>query len=148
MCIRDSSRSSPTCGSSCGRSPATATSSPSPPRSTARAAIRPTSSCVRRRPARDGDGLAGAVERIAHYRILKRIGRGGMGIVYQAVDERDERTVALKVIREAEAPGDESAAHLAEARVRFDREAAILNSFLHVNVVAFFEIGEEDGTPW
>jgi serine/threonine-protein kinase len=92
--------------------------------------------------------LAGAVERIAHYRILKRIGRGGMGIVYQAVDERDERTVALKVIREAEGPGDESKAHLAEARVRFDREAAILKSLLHVNVVAFLEIGEEDGTPW
>ena len=92
--------------------------------------------------------MAGAVERIAHYRILKRIGRGGMGIVYQAVDERDERTVALKVIREAEGPGDESAAHLAEARVRFDREAAILKSLLHVNVVAFLEIGEEDGTPW
>ncbi|MFI5198375.1 MAG: protein kinase [Thermoanaerobaculia bacterium] len=92
--------------------------------------------------------MAGAVERIAHYRILKRIGRGGMGIVYQAVDERDERTVALKVIREAEGPGDESATHLAEARVRFDREAAILKSLLHVNVVAFLEIGEEDGTPW
>ena len=91
---------------------------------------------------------AGAVERIAHFRILKRIGRGGMGIVYQAVDERDGRTVALKVIREAEAPGDESSAHLKEARVRFDREAAILKSLLHVNVVSFFEIGEEDGTPW
>ncbi len=71
-----------------------------------------------------------------------------MGIVYQAVDQRDGRTVALKVIREAEAPGDESAAHLKEARVRFDREAAILKSLLHVNVVSFFEIGEEDGTPW
>ncbi|MFI5119362.1 MAG: serine/threonine protein kinase [Thermoanaerobaculia bacterium] len=92
--------------------------------------------------------MAGAVERIAHYRILKRIGRGGMGIVYQAIDERDERMVALKVIREAEGPGGESAAHQAEARVRFDREAAILKSLLHVNVVAFLEIGEEDGTPW
>jgi len=92
--------------------------------------------------------LAGAVERIAHYRILKRIGRGGMGIVYQAVDERDGRAVALKVIREAEAPGDDSLVHQREARVRFDREAAILKSLLHVNVVTFYEIGEEDGTPW
>jgi serine/threonine protein kinase len=92
--------------------------------------------------------LAGAVERIAHYRILKRIGRGGMGIVYQAEDERDGRLVALKVIREAEAPGDESAVHQREARVRFEREAGILKSLLHVNVVTFYEIGEEDGTPW
>src|SRR5664279_1746197 len=143
------SRSSRTCASSCVRWAATACSWPSPRRSTSCRATRPTSSCVRRRPARDGDGLAaGAVERIAHFRILKRIGRGGMGIVYQAVDERDGRTVALKVIREAEAPGDESTAHLREARVRFDREAAILKSLLHVNVVSFFEIGEEDGTPW
>ena len=91
---------------------------------------------------------AGAVERIAHYRILKRVGRGGMGIVYRAEDERDGRAVALKVIREAEAPGDEGVKHVNEARVRFDREAGILKSLLHVNVVSFYEIGEEDGTPW
>jgi serine/threonine-protein kinase len=91
---------------------------------------------------------AGAVERIAHYRILKRVGRGGMGIVYRAEDERDGRAVALKVIREAEAPGDDGARHVNEARMRFTREAGILKSLLHVNVVAFYEIGEEDGTPW
>jgi len=85
---------------------------------------------------------------IAHYRILKRIGRGGMGIVYRAEDERDGRIVALKVIRDAETAGEESAIHAREARVRFDREAEILKSLLHVNVVAFYEIGEEDGTPW
>ncbi len=91
---------------------------------------------------------SGAVERIAHYRVLKRIGRGGMGIVYRAVDERDGRSVALKVIRESESAGMEDAAHAHEARIRFDREAEILRSLLHVNVVAFYEIGEEDGTPW
>ena len=85
---------------------------------------------------------------IAHYRILKRIGRGGMGIVYQAVDERDGRLIALKVIRDAETGGAEGERHAHEARVRFDREAEILKSLLHVNVVAFDEIGEEDGTPW
>ncbi|MGE5346628.1 MAG: serine/threonine-protein kinase [Acidithiobacillales bacterium] len=89
-----------------------------------------------------------SVERIAHYRVLKRIGRGGMGIVYRAVDERDGRLVALKVIRESETSGDEDAAHAHEARIRFDREAEILRSLLHVNVVAFYEIGEEDGTPY
>jgi serine/threonine protein kinase len=90
----------------------------------------------------------GSVERIAHYRILKRIGRGGMGVVYRAEDERDGRLVALKVIRETESPGVEDAAHALEARVRFDREAGILRSLLHVNVVSFYEIGEEDGTPY
>ncbi|HUM01310.1 MAG TPA: protein kinase [Thermoanaerobaculia bacterium] len=91
---------------------------------------------------------AGRVERIAHYRILKRIGRGGMGIVYRALDERDGRLVALKVIRESETSGDDDAAHAHEARVRFEREAEILRGLLHVNVVAFYEIGEEDGTPY
>ncbi len=89
-----------------------------------------------------------AVERIAHYRIVRRVGRGGMGIVYRAVDERDGKTVALKVIRETEVAGDESAPHVAEARVRFTREAEILQALLHANVVTFYEIGEEDGTPY
>jgi serine/threonine-protein kinase len=71
-----------------------------------------------------------------------------MGIVYRAVDERDGKTVALKVIRETEVGGDESAPHVAEARVRFTREAEILQGLLHANVVTFYEIGEEDGTPY
>jgi len=71
-----------------------------------------------------------------------------MGIVYRAVDERDGRTVALKVIRETEVAGDESAPHVAEARVRFTREAEILQGLLHANIVTFYEIGEEDGTPF
>ena len=91
---------------------------------------------------------AGPVERIAHYRILKRIGRGGMGVVYRAIDERDGRSVALKVIRESETAGPEDAVHAHEARMRFDREAEILRGLLHLNVVAFYEIGEEDGTPY
>jgi len=90
----------------------------------------------------------GPLEQIAHYRILKRIGRGGMGVVYRAVDERDGRLVALKVIRDSETIEPEDAAHALEARVRFDREAGILRSLLHVNVVSFYEIGEEDGTPY
>lgn len=89
-----------------------------------------------------------AVERIAQYKVLKRVGRGGMGIVYRAVDERDGRVVALKVIRGTEAAADESAPHVDEARMRFAREAEILRGLLHVNVVSFYEIGEEDGTPY
>lgn len=89
-----------------------------------------------------------SVERIAHYLIQRRVGRGGMGIVYKAMDERDGRIVALKVIRETEAKGDESATHVAEAHQRFQREADILRGLLHVNIVDFYEIGEEDGTPY
>lgn len=92
--------------------------------------------------------LSSPVEHIAHYRILRRIGRGGMGIVFRARDERDGREVALKVIRGAEAAGDESAPHVNEARQRFAREAEILRGLLHVNIVSFLEIGEEDGTPY
>ncbi len=93
-------------------------------------------------------GAGTAVERIAHYKILKRVGRGGMGVVYRAVDERDGREVALKVIRGTEAAADDSAGHVSEARVRFTREADILKGLLHVNIVSFYEIGEEDGTPY
>lgn len=71
-----------------------------------------------------------------------------MGVVYRAVDERDGREVALKVIRGTEAAADESAAHVNEARVRFTREADILKGLFHVNIVSFYEIGEEDGTPY
>ncbi len=88
------------------------------------------------------------VERIAHFRIEQRIGRGGMGIVYRAADERDGRVVALKVIRETETSGVQAAPHVAEARVRFAREAGILKSLLHVNIVSFLEIGEDDGSPY
>ena len=90
--------------------------------------------------------MAGAVERIAHYRILKRIAAAAWGS-YQAEDERDGRLVALKVIREAEAR-DESAVHSTRRACASTARPGSSRASLHVNVVTFYEIGEEDGTPW
>jgi serine/threonine-protein kinase len=76
---------------------------------------------------------------IPGYRILRRLGRGGMGIVSLAVRERDGTRVALKTIRPASAP----------SRVqieRFLREASILQQLEHPHIVAFRDIGEAEGT--
>jgi len=82
--------------------------------------------------------LAGAVERIAHYRILKRIGRGGMGIVYQARDTVLDRVVAFKVLPDAlkENP---------QALRNFLREAKSAAQLNHPNIVTVYDAGEQDG---
>ena len=77
-------------------------------------------------------------DRFAHYRILRDLGRGGMGVVYEALDERLNRRVAIKSIR---------ADHLDDvARRRFWREARSAASVNHPNVCQVFDIGELDGT--
>jgi serine/threonine protein kinase/tetratricopeptide (TPR) repeat protein len=73
-------------------------------------------------------------ERLGHYRLLKKLGEGGMGVVYAAEDERLGRTVALKTVR-AEL-GDTS------ARERLRREARVAASITHPNVCQLYEIGE------
>src|SRR6476469_2341619 len=82
----------------------------------------------------DGDEFAG-------YRIERRLGRGGMGILYLAVEPGLERRVALKLI----AP--EAAAEEVFAR-RFAEESRIAASIEHPNVVPIYAAGEEDGVPW
>ncbi|HKO04781.1 MAG TPA: protein kinase [Candidatus Acidoferrales bacterium] len=73
---------------------------------------------------------------ISHYRIEAEIGRGGMGVVYRAHDERLDRPVALKVLTERDTgPGDLRARILAEARA-----AAALN---HPGILTIYEVGEE-----
>jgi len=77
-------------------------------------------------------------ERLAHFRILGRIGRGGMGIVYRAEDEKLQRTVALKVLPPAfEEDRDR--------RARFLREARAAAGVTHPNIATVHEIGESDG---
>ena len=83
-------------------------------------------------------GPRGFPEKIAHFRIVERIGRGAMGVVYSARDERTGRTVALKVMM-ADLEGDR------ETRQRFEREAKVAGDLLHRNVINVYEMGEEDG---
>ena len=78
----------------------------------------------------------GVPARIGHYAIARKLGEGGMGIVYAARDERLERTVALKTMSVAK---DEA------ARKRFWREARAAASVNHPNVCQIYEIGEDDG---
>jgi serine/threonine protein kinase/tetratricopeptide (TPR) repeat protein len=75
--------------------------------------------------------------RIGHYAIARKLGQGGMGIVYAARDERLERTVALKTMS-AVAKDD-------AARRRFWREARAAASVNHPNVCQIYEIGEDGG---
>jgi serine/threonine-protein kinase len=86
------------------------------------------------------DPLQGALLN-GRYRIRGRIARGGMATVYQAVDERLERVVAVKVIRPVHA-GD---THFLR---RFDREAKTIARLSHPNVVAVYDTGEHEGLPY
>jgi len=75
--------------------------------------------------------------RIGHYAITRKLGEGGMGVVYAARDERLERTVALKTM--SSLADDET------ARKRFWREARAAASVNHPNVCQLYEIGEDGG---
>ena len=76
---------------------------------------------------------------IAHYRILSRIGAGGMGEVYLAQDTSLDRTVALKIL-----PAEVAANP--ERMRRFVQEAKAASALSHPNVAHIYEIGEADGT--
>ncbi len=80
------------------------------------------------------------IQQIGKYRILERIGRGGMGTVYKAHDPILDRTVALKVISTEADVTD-------ELRARFFREAQACARLSHPNIVTVHDIGEEDGPP-
>jgi tetratricopeptide (TPR) repeat protein/predicted Ser/Thr protein kinase len=73
---------------------------------------------------------------LGRYVILKRIGRGGMGIVYLAFDNDLERRVALKVLR----PAVSESGSVSETRARLLREAQALAKVSHPNVVAVFDV--------
>src|SRR5215216_4674939 len=75
---------------------------------------------------------------ILHYRILKEIGKGGMGVVYKAEDTKLHRTVAIKALN-ADLLGDE------KARTRFMREARAASAIDHPNICMVYEVNEAEG---
>ena len=77
------------------------------------------------------------VESIRHYRITGKLGEGGMGVVYQARDERLDRLVAIKRLRNVS--GDPV------LRERLTREARVAAGVSHPNICQVFELGEDDG---
>ena len=79
-----------------------------------------------------------------HYRVLDRIGSGGMGVVWRARDERLQRLVAVKQLLLAPdlSPGDTE-----EARLRALREARIAARLQHPNAIVVYDVAEHDGEP-
>ncbi len=97
----------------------------------------------RLRSTRDSESewSASVPDRLGEYRLIRELGRGGMGVVYEAVQESLGRHVALKVIPRHSVLD-------AKRRERFQREAQAVARLHHTNIVPIFAVGEHDGLPF
>ncbi len=83
----------------------------------------------------------GEIGRLGSYRVLKALGAGGMGVVFQAQDLHLRRPVALKVMKPALAANEGD-------RQRFLREARAAAAVAHDHIITIFQVGEDRGTPF
>jgi len=81
---------------------------------------------------------------IGKYQLRRQLGRGAMGVVYEAFDTVIERNVALKLLR----TDAFAAEQFADVRARFKREAHSAGKLSHPNIVTIFDYGEHDGAPF